>query len=130
VTLAVLCPTHVRVPPATTFGRSEPRVEVVSNPDGSASPATVRSLIVAVPVLGIDEIVCLSGGGSEAHDEHQVARHAARVLRAALPSTVAIRAAFTDASETTLVTLNAAPLVGLAGDQPASRGPDRGARRQ
>jgi hypothetical protein len=82
VTLAVLCPAHVRVPPAATFGRSEPRVEVVSNPDGSASPATVRSLIVAVPVLRIDEIVCLSGGGPEALDEHQVARHAARILRA------------------------------------------------
>jgi hypothetical protein len=130
VTLAVLCPAHVRVPPATTFGRSEPRVEVVSNPDGSASPATVRSLIVAVPVLGIDEIVCLSGGGSEALDEHQVARHAARILRAALPSTVAIRAAFTDASETTLVTLTQHPWsLSPAISQP-SRCPDRGARTQ
>lgn len=118
MSLAVLCPTHVRVPPASMFGRSEPRFEVISNPDGSASAATVRSLLIAVPALAIDEIVCLSGGGPDALDEHQIARHAARTLRAALPASVAIRAAYTNGAATTLVALHTPRRSSPAGCQP------------
>lgn len=106
MSLAVLCPMTVRLPPAATFGRPHDEVHVVSNADGTATPSTLRSLVVAVAVLGIDEIVCVAGGGPHALDDHQVARHAAGLLRDALPRTVAIHAAYTDRGATRLVRLD------------------------
>lgn len=99
---AILCSMTTRLPRAAAFGRSE-EPHVVSNSDGSASPSTVQSLLVAIPVLGIDEIVVVAGGGPQALDDHQLARHSARTLRAALPSTVAVRCAYTDHNATKLV---------------------------
>lgn len=104
MSLAVLCAAGVRVPPADRFGRC-PGDLVVFGGDEATHVTAITALLAVRSQLAIDEIVVLAGGGPEALDDHQLARHTVRTLRDVMPAEIAIRGAYTDPSATTLVPL-------------------------
>jgi hypothetical protein len=118
MSLVVICAPDVNVPPAYRFGRCPGDVVVFDSDAGTVTASTIGVLLAVRSTLAIDEIVVLAGGGPEALDDQQLARHTAQRLCDAMPAELTVRAAYTDPSATTLVAMGARRAGGSAARTP------------